>query len=251
MWLTVTIVVAWLVLAVMLGRRSLRASVATAESVEQHRRAFAALEAAVAAAEHPRARTVPPAPLAGPLRPDRRPGAHLRPALAVLVGVTVTVTGVTVIRAAIAGRPSSGDGDRIAARVPSRPGAAAPATVRAPATRPALTGPQPAPPPSLPAAPAVLDTGREIVVTAGRPTYRVTLTATGPCWIAVTEPAGHAEQRGRTLGPGERTDLEVTGALVARLGNPAALEVRVDDRLVELPVRAGVPRTVRFVGGAP
>lgn len=254
MWLTVAIVVAWVVLAVTLGRRTLRGSVPTAESVERHRRACAALEAAVAGADGGRLRagaaglstrhpTTPPEPITA----RSRPGVpKLRPLAALAVGVLLAATGVTVVRATMTGRAPA-DRDRPAATPSRRPAPAAAATTPLRGGNP---GTPPARPtlPTAPPAPAVLDTGREIVVTVGRPTYRVTLSANAPCWIAVTEPAGHPDRAGRTLGPGARTDLEVVGLLVARLGNPAALEVRVDDRPVPLPVRTGVPRTVRFVG---
>jgi hypothetical protein len=266
MWLTVAIIVAWVVLAVILGRRSQRLSVGAVEAVEQQRRAFAAIEAAVARVHggpDPAAGAAAPAHSGRPRhpapdRPAPRPAPALRPAPTqrptarrrrpTVLAAAATLTTAVLAGAALAAWRSGGEraGSDPAARTPT--GAAAPVAARdTPAPDPGERAARPARP--TPAPPGVLDAGRELVVAYGRPAFRVTLAAAEPCWFAVTDPRPHPSSAGRTLVPGERVDLEVAGGLAVRLGNPAGVRVLVDDGDVELPVRSGVPRTVRFVGG--
>jgi hypothetical protein len=100
---------------------------------------------------------------------------------------------------------------------------------------------------TAPAVPTVLsaENGNVIVSVPSGP-YQLHITATDPCWTQV-ERADGTEVETKTLQAGEAIDVNESGALTIRFGNPAAAQVTVDGTALALPPATGSSLRVALV----
>ena len=92
---------------------------------------------------------------------------------------------------------------------------------------------------TAPAVPTVLsaENGNVIVSVPSGP-YQIHITATDPCWTQV-ERADGTEVETKTLQPGDAIDVNESGALTIRFGNPAAAQVAINGTALALPPSTG------------
>jgi hypothetical protein len=68
--------------------------------------------------------------------------------------------------------------------------------------------------------------------------YQLHIAATDPCWTQIERADGTVVET-QTMQAGDVIDLNETGALTIRLGNPAGVQVSVDGTALALPPSSG------------
>jgi hypothetical protein len=90
-----------------------------------------------------------------------------------------------------------------------------------------------------PAVPTVLSAENgNVAVSVPSGPYQLHIAATDPCWTQI-ERADGAVVETQTMQAGDVIDLNETGALTIRLGNPAGVQVSVDGTVLALPPSSG------------
>jgi Domain of unknown function (DUF4115) len=101
-----------------------------------------------------------------------------------------------------------------------------------------------------PAVPTVLTTENgNVAVSVPSGPYQLHITATDPCWTQV-ERADGTEVETKTLQAGEVIDVNESGALTIRFGNPAAAQLAVNGTALTLPPSTGSSMRVALVPAA-
>jgi cytoskeletal protein RodZ len=92
---------------------------------------------------------------------------------------------------------------------------------------------------AAPAVPAIVGTqGGTVTISVPAGPYRLSLTARDSCWILVERPDGTVVTT-TTLGGGESREVDESGPLSVQLGNPAAVDLVIDDHPLTLPASNG------------
>ena len=98
--------------------------------------------------------------------------------------------------------------------------------------------------PAAPAAPPVLEPaardGATLHYATGAANLDVLLTATGDCWVSVTDAGGRVVFTG-VLHPTEQRTVAVAAPATFRLGNPGGVAVTVNGRPLAVPAEPGQP----------
>jgi cytoskeletal protein RodZ len=90
-----------------------------------------------------------------------------------------------------------------------------------------------------PAVPTVLSSENgNVVVSVPSGPYQLHITATDPCWTQVTRADGTVVET-QTMQAGDVIDLNETGALTIRLGNPAGVQMSVNGTALTMPPSTG------------
>ena len=89
--------------------------------------------------------------------------------------------------------------------------------------------------------------GSGTTFTIAKATYTLVVrTTSGACWIDARDPAGTSLFSG-TLSTGQSQSITAAG-LTLRLGNPAAVTLRIDGKAVPFTLANGRPVTLHFQG---
>jgi hypothetical protein len=153
-----------------------------------------------------------------------------------LIAVAVVIAGVAIYAIAAgwdtssrADEDSSGRSDRAAASSSTTTSSSSTTTTTKPAVPTVLSA----------------ENGNVIVSVPSGP-YQLHITATDPCWTQVERADGTVVDT-QTLEPGDAMDLNETGALTIRFGNPAAAQLAIDGTALALPPSTGDALRVALV----
>jgi hypothetical protein len=219
MWLLVLLVAVSVVVTVAARRRHADER----DSVDAQQRRIDALRTAVTQSGEP---TEP-----GTFAPRSRPRADRPSARSVmataLVAIAVVVAGISIYAIAAgwnSGSSQADDGDA------SSPSPRASSTTTSSLSTTTTT---------KPVVPTVLSSeGGTVVVSVPSGPYQVRIAANDPCWTQAERADGTVVDT-QTLEPGGAMELNETGALTVRLGNPAGVEFSVNGTVLALPPATG------------